>query len=307
MALSINGQLVNHDQLYREMEQLKAAARNDPNPPNCCERDEEFMGYARENMTARVLLSQEADRRGVHVPDAVIEEAFAKIVEEAGGEEHFYINYNTGKDDIPAFKESVGINLRLQQVIEKALGPKQDPTEEQLQAYYERHIDRYKTPEQIRVSHILKSIDHGKNPREVYADLLDLGKQLRGGAGFAELSDAHSDRPGDGGDLGFFARGELVEEFEAVVFSMEVGETSPIFLSPFGYHIARVTERKEATPRPLAEIRGQVIEHFREETHQQRTREFVETLKAKAVIEEVEDEPVTSGHEHVAVEEQGGN
>jgi len=301
MAFSINEQIITHDQLYREMEQLKSAARGGENPPNCCERDEEFMGYAKENMIARVLLTQEADRLNIAVAEAEVEKAFDKIVEEAGGEEHYYINYNTSKEEIPAFKESMAINLRLQQVIEKVLGPKQTPDDAQLKAYYEAHLDRYMTPQQIRVSHLLKSIDHGKNPREVYAELQELQKQLREGADFAELSDAHSDRPGDGGDLGFFSRGELVEEFEAVVFSMTIGETSPIFLSPFGYHIARLVDRKEATPRLLEEIREQVIEHYREETHQQRTKEYVEALKAKATIEDVEDEPmVTQEHEHAA-------
>ena len=299
MALVINGQTVTHDELYREMEQLKNAARNTPNPPNCCERDEEFMGYAKENMTARILLTQEAEQRGVAIEEAEVEAAFEKIKQEAGGEEHFYINYNTSKEDEPAFKASVGINLRLQKLIDVALGAKREPTDAELEAYYQKNIERYMTPEQIRVSHILKSIDHGKNPREVYADVLDLRNKLRAGAVFSELSDAHSDRPGDGGDLGFFSRGELVEEFEAVVFSMNVGETSPIFLTPFGYHIALVTGRKDAQPKPLAEIREQVIEHFREETHQQRTREFVDALKAKATIEEFDENATEAAHEHV--------
>jgi parvulin-like peptidyl-prolyl isomerase len=299
MPLIINGQTITHDELYREMEQLKAAARGGPNPPNCCERDVEFMGYAKENMTARVLLTQEADRRGVVISGAEVDEAFEKIKTEAGGEEHFYINYNTSKEEEPRFKESVGINLRLQKLIEVALGPKREPDAAELQAYYQEHIDRYMNPVQIRVSHILKSVDHGKVPREVYAELLPLRQRIMAGESFAELADTRSDKPGEGGDLGFFSRGELVEEFEAVVFSMNPGEVSPIFLSPFGYHIATVTDRKEATPRLLEEIRDQVIEHYREETHQQRTREFVDALKANARIDEVDDAAAaTTEQEH---------
>jgi len=298
MTIVINGQTVTNEELYREMEQLKIAARGGPNPPNCCERDSEFMGYAKDNMTARVLLTQEAEKRGVMVPADEVDAAFEKIKQEAGGEEHFYINYNTSKDEEPRFRDSVGINLRLQKLIDVALGGKREAGDAELEAYYQEHIDRYMTPEQIRVSHLLKSIDHGKNPREVYAELLPLRGRIMAGEAFGELADAMSDKPGDGGDLGFFSRGELVEEFEAVVFSMNVGEISPIFLSPFGYHIATVTDRKAATPRPLAEIRDQVAEHFREETHQQRTREFVDALKAKATISEVEDAPAAAT-EHI--------
>ncbi len=310
MALRINTTLVTHSDLYHEMEQLKAVARQRGESVNCCERDQEFMGYARDNMIARALLTEEAERRGVTVPVDEIEEAFARIVQEAGGEEHFYINYSSSAEQVPKFKEGLGINLRLQRVLDVAVGAKVEPSDAEVEAFYQANIDRYMTPEQIRVSHILKTLDHGADARAAYGKLKELrGLLLAGGAetDFAKFVEANSDRPDNGGDLGFFSRGELVEEFEAVAFSMNVGEISPVFLTPFGYHIAKVTDRKAPTPRPLEEIRTQVAEQMREEQHQTKMRAFVESLKAKAKIEDIEDEPAEAATVHAHVTGEGAS
>jgi len=296
MALIINGTRVTEEQIYEEMDNLKAAS---PNPPNCCEQDEEYRGYARDNLIARTLLIEQAGRLSVAVEDAEVDEALAKIKEEAGGEEHFYINYNTSADDEPKFKLSLSNNLLVQKVLDEVCGPKQEPTDEEIEAFYQEHIQQYMKPEEVRVSHLLKSLDHGADAREVYKELRGLRQRIIDGEDFAKLADEHSDKPGEGGDLGFFPRGELVEEFEAVVFSMNVDELSPIFLSPFGYHIAKVTGRKEPEPYPLDEIRDQVREHCRDQRHHEKMRAYVEQLKAKATIEEVEED-YSSGHEHVA-------
>ncbi|MEX2216778.1 MAG: peptidyl-prolyl cis-trans isomerase [Phycisphaeraceae bacterium] len=298
MALRINETLVTDEEIYREMDQLKNAARQRGESVNCCERDDEFRGFARDNMIARSLLTQEGERRGVIVSESEVLEAFDKIVQEAGGKEHFYINYSTSEEEEPAFRESIAVNIRLQRVLEAAVGEKTEPTDAEVEAHYKEHIDRYMTPEAIRVSHILKGLDHGADPRAAYAELMDLRARLKAGESFAELADAHSDKPGDGGDLGFFSRGELVEEFEAVVFSMDEGELSPIFLSPFGYHIAKMTGRKPSTPRPLEEIREEVRKLLREERHQDKMRAFIETLKSDAVVEEFEEQSPAPAHSH---------
>lgn len=299
MALIINGQRVSDEQLWEEMENLKAAAAHGPNPPNCCERDNEFMGYARDNMIARTLLIEEGRRRNIAVSPDEIDETFDKIVGDAGGPEQFYIQYNSSEDDTDKFKQSVGVNLLVQRVLEDEVGPKQEPNHDDVEAFYRGHIDQYMTSEQVRASHILKSLDHGADPNEAYRTLRELRTRLRSGEDFAAVADEHSDKPGEGGDLGFFAMGELLPEFEAVCFSMEVGEISPVFASPYGYHIATVTDRKAPAPIPLDEIRDQAAEHCRDQRHNEKMRAFVDKLRAAAAIEEVEDNSFAAPtHEH---------
>jgi parvulin-like peptidyl-prolyl isomerase len=70
-----------------------------------------------------------------------------------------------------------------------------------------------------------------------------LAAQLQGGADFAELARAHSDCPSSqkGGDLGTFGRGQMVGPFEEAAFGLEVGHTSGVVETPFGYHIIQRT------------------------------------------------------------------
>ena len=73
----------------------------------------------------------------------------------------------------------------------------------------------------------------------------DLKKQIEGGADFAELAQQHSKCPSgqQGGDLGTFSPGQMVKEFDEVVFSAPVGEVQGPVQTQFGFHLVEVTNR----------------------------------------------------------------
>ncbi len=75
----------------------------------------------------------------------------------------------------------------------------------------------------------------------------DLKSQIAGGSGFAALAAEHSQCPSgnSGGALGEFGRGQMVPEFDAVVFSAPVGEVQGPVKTQFGYHLLEVTARSE--------------------------------------------------------------
>ena len=76
---------------------------------------------------------------------------------------------------------------------------------------------------------------------------LDLKTEIEGGADFGELAKQHSQCPSGqrGGDLGSFGRGQMVPEFDKVVFSADVGSVEGPVKTQFGYHLLEVTERNE--------------------------------------------------------------
>ena len=119
-----------------------------------------------------------------------------------------------------------------------------------------------------------------------------LRKRLQAGENFEEIARKHSDKGDEHIDLGFFKRGELAEEFEIVAFSMNVGEISPVFATPFGYHLIKLTERKPATPKPFEEVRDAVREQMLAERKQEKTKALVKDLQARAKIEDVEESVV---------------
>jgi len=106
--------------------------------------------------------------------------------------------------------------------------------------YYESHKEDYKIDEeQVRASHILVAT------AEEAQNILD---QLNAGADFAELAKKYSTdgSAADGGDLGFFVYGDMVQEFSDVAFATEVGKISGIVQSENGYHIIKVTDKRPA-------------------------------------------------------------
>ena len=285
MALLINGERIDDTVIDGEFSGIKAYFESLGNV-SCCERNDEFRGYARQNIIARVLLAQEAMNNHPPVADAEVDQAIEKLKEEHGGEERFFSSIGSSPEQIDSIRRDVELNLRVRNMLEALVAADPAPTDAELHAYYEKHIDAYKTAEAVRASHILKAPARGEQREAAYQEMRDVRKKLLAGEDFDELAKKHSDKASDHIDLGFFKRGELAEEFELVAFSMEVGEISPVFVSPFGSHLVKLTERKPATPRPFEEVREQVREHFLQDRQQEKTRELVESLQAKAVIED---------------------
>nr|WP_303874616.1 peptidylprolyl isomerase [Tepidanaerobacter acetatoxydans] len=124
--------------------------------------------------------------------------------------------------------------------IEKLLGPSIKIEENEIKSYFDANKESFDTKEQVKASHIL--VDSEDKAKEVKTKLLN-------GEDFAELAKNYSIDTANnqrGGELGFFARGEMVPEFENVAFSLEVGEISEPVKTDFGYHIIKVEDKKQA-------------------------------------------------------------
>jgi parvulin-like peptidyl-prolyl isomerase len=290
VPIVINGQRVDDAVVNAEFSSIKAYFESLGNV-SCCERDPEFRGYARQNIVARVLLAQEAQRSLEPVPPEEVEAAIEKLAEEHGGRQRFLANVGATEDQLDLIRRDVEADLRVRRMIDQRCGEGADSTvaDADLRRYYDEHLDYFKTAEEVRASHILKSA-RGEKRHEAYDELRQLRKRLQAGENFEELARKHSDKGDEHIDLGFFKRGELAEEFEIVAFSMDTGEISPVFATPFGYHLITVTERKPATPKLFDEVRDQVRDLYLAEKRQEKTRQLVEELQKQATIEDVAEE-----------------
>jgi len=136
--------------------------------------------------------------------------------------------------------------------------------EEELRALYGQRSSLYNMPEQVRARHILLSLDadaSAEEAAEVERRANEILTQIREGADFAALAGELSEDSGskaNGGDLGFFARGQMVKEFEDAAFSLEPGMVSEVVKSEYGYHVIRVEERRDAEQRSFEEVREEL-------------------------------------------------
>lgn len=138
--------------------------------------------------------------------------------------------------DIDVRLENYKKDLIADRLIEKVIQERAVVTEDEVRAYFDAHKDEYH--KEFRVSHIL--VDTPEKAEEVKA-LLD-------SKSFAYLVRRYSidKHARAGGDLGYLSKGNMLPEFEDVVFSMKVGDVSDVVESEFGYHIIKVTDIRDA-------------------------------------------------------------
>lgn len=143
--------------------------------------------------------------------------------------------------------------------LDKTNRPSDMVLEQRARDVYRAETKRFEIPEEVKASHIL-ILATEENAEAKASQLL---AELKGGKDFAELAKARSQDPGSGakgGDLGFFARGRMAKEFEEAAFQLKVGELSGLVKTQFGYHIVKVTDRKEAGKQSFDEVRNTLLQ-----------------------------------------------
>lgn len=148
-------------------------------------------------------------------------------------------------------------------------------TDEAVRARYDQEMARRPAEEEVRARHILVPTES-----EARAALAE----IRGGADFQAVAQRRSTGPGarEGGDLGFFRRGDMVPEFAEAAFALQAGQVSenPV-RSPFGWHVIKVEERRAAAPPPF----DQVAQAIRQQLLQAEVQAAVERARGAARVE----------------------
>jgi peptidyl-prolyl cis-trans isomerase C len=182
--------------------------------------------------------------------------------------------------------------MKYQKLINRQFEGKVKITKEDAQKHYSENKVRFETPEQVRASHILISpvsdpnIDPNQAKAEAKTKIEGLLKQIRAGADFATLAKANSSCPSSskGGDLDYFGRGKMVPPFDKAAFALKVGQVSDVVETRFGFHIIRLTDRKESKVTPFEEAEKDIMFTLEQEKKQQIAEEYIESLKEKASI-----------------------
>jgi hypothetical protein len=181
--------------------------------------------------------------------------------------------------------EMDGMDGMMRRVLLTAIRPKYPEVRE----FYQKHKQELWHPESVHAAHIVRNIEDDRDEPSARLAIEAALSELAGGADFAELADRISDCKGDGGNLGWFPRGQMVPEFDAVVFTLAPGTTSGIFRTRFGFHIARVFARKPEGIPNLAELRGQIEETILAQRQRFAVENFIAGLKRKAKIERIHE------------------
>ena len=283
MSITVNGEPISNDLINEEFQAIKAQYER-IGRLSCCERDPEFRGYARDNIVARVLLNQEAERRYPDISDDDITAAVEKLISEHGGREQFFANVGLTPEQEHLVRDDVRSGLRMDRLLHGTWGGTEPAPESEQRAWYQEHIAEFMTAEEISALHLFKHVEKVEDRDNIYNLLRDIRTRARSGADFKALALEHTDKEDKLVDLGWFKRGDFMEEFDLIIFSLDAGETSPVFASHWGFHLAQITGRRMPAPIPFDEVQATVIERITAAHRHNTTTALVAELKAKAVI-----------------------
>ncbi len=297
MALSVNEETIADEIIEDEFRHIKSHFERTLQV-SCCERDPEFRAKAKDNITSRALLQQESRRRFHEVSDEEVSNRLAQLIEQAGGEDQFYMNIGMMATDESAVRENVAAGVRLDKTLIQVYAPEPQPSEADMHAFYEKNVSAFLTEEQIRASHISVNLSAAKSRAEVYQMMRGLRERALDGADFDALGVEHNSNKEMSSDLGWFKRGEFMEEFETIAYSMREGEISPVFVTQLGFHIVKLTGRKPAVPKPFDEVKDIVRIGIIEAHRDKKFNEFVDELKKTAKIVDTDPVEESDGCEH---------
>ena len=198
------------------------------------------------------------------------------------------------KTDIKEKIEEITNGILMQALVEEKINKNITVTDQEIEEYYKNSQDEFKTPEKVKVRHILFKVDPAASAQvkeEKKAKAKEVLAKVRAGEDFSELAKQYSEdtkTKNKGGVIGLFARGSKDPEFDKSAFSLKKDEVSDLILTKKGYHIIKLLDKKEAKTKSLKEATNRIRNKLKQKKRRDGYEELLKDLKAetKVVIHE---------------------
>ena len=249
IAVEVDGVKMTKAQLNAELKKRLAMVKGQIPAESLEQAKAEIRKGLVDDFVLRTLLSREVVSKKVTATEKEIAEAMEGMKSQLPAGVTMDELVKNNQIDIAKMRDEIGMNIKISKLIEQALGGKDKITDKETADFYEKNKDKFTKPETVHARHILVSRvpeDTEKNLTDKKAKAEDLRKKLLGGADFADLAAKNSDCPSKqaGGDLGTFARGQMVKPFEDAAFSQEKNAIGPVVETDFGFHIIQVLDHQ---------------------------------------------------------------
>jgi len=255
IAAEVNGEKITKDELYSLLE-------------------EQYGEEALDTLISEKLIQQEADKEKISVSTSEIDEEIAALQESYGGKEAFESMLESSGYTLDYVKNDIKSYLTSKKLLEPGI----KVTEKEMKEYFEENKATFNEGEQVKASHIL--VEDEATAKEV-KEKLDKGEDF---AMLAKEYSTDTTTKDNGGDLGFFAEGEMVAEFDEVAFALAVNEISDPVKTDYGYHIIKVVEKKDAAEAKYEDHKEEIKATLIDEKLQTEYTSWLEDKKADADI-----------------------
>lgn len=289
-AASVNGVVISNEDVNRQMFALEQhflstqgkAIRPDMVPG--------VRSKVIDDLIDKELLFQESRKKGIEIEDKAVDARMDALKKQFPNEEAFQEEMNRMDLTEESLRLQIKKDMTVQQLVERNILVKVKVSDEDAKAFYDRHPELFKETEKVRASHILIESQADTDPvtkDQRRKKLEGVKKRMDGGEDFASLAKEFSHCPSaeKGGDLGYFERGQMAKPFEEAAFSMKPGEISDIVVTPFGFHLIKLTDRRPARTVPYEESKERINQHLQRLKFTEEMNAYLGELKKKSKVE----------------------
>jgi len=288
-AAVVNGVTISKDNFDRELDFfVKRANQRGQQVPQA--QMGMMQNQVLDSLIDRELLFQESEKKGIKINPKEVSDQFQKIQQRYPSKDEFkklLSEMGLTESDV---QKQISRGMAIQQLIDKEVGDKIKIGDEEVKSYYDANPQLFQQPEQVQASHILVKVDATATQAqkdEARKKIESVQKKAQKGEDFATLAKTYSEGPSgpQGGDLGYFRRGQMVKPFEEAAFNLKPNETSDIVETQFGYHLIKVVDIKPAQKMAYADVKERLSEHLKKQKMDSEASTYIQSLRSGAKIE----------------------
>ncbi len=253
------------------------------------EQETEYKKQVLDSLIDQELLYQECRENNISATEDSVNASLEKAMGSFENEEAYrnaLKDANMQEGDLETrIRRSLAINM----LVDEKIGQSVTVTDEEIRVYYDSHLDSFQRSEKVRASHILVKMNRDDEAEKDAAleKIENIRQRINAGEDFAQLATENSDCPSseNGGDLGYFERGKMVQEFEDAAFALEPANVSNIVQTDFGLHLIKVTDRIEADTMSYEAVKSDLADFIERQKISTGVASLIETLRIAATFE----------------------
>jgi len=288
-AATVNGVAIDRGELDGEVLVIQRAVIGFGKPLTC-NQVTSIQTEVLESMIRRELLYQESRKSGIRPDMDAVNKAIKALKQQFPSEAEYKNELTKRHISEEILRTRMERNSSVQQYVDRHFAQKVTVTDSDMVTYYEGHLEAFKQPLQVCVSHIFVRVDlkaETSRKEEARQKADRIISKLRTGQDFASLAKEYSDGPTrtNGGDLGCLRTGQLDKQFESAVFDLKPGKTTDVIETDYGFHIFKATDKKPETILAYESVKDKIRQLLRDEKAKQEADQEAKKLRERADVE----------------------